>query len=74
MQLTFIGIAFIFAIEFFDTAGAVDQFLFTGKERMTGGANFHFNITDSRTGHEGIATGTRDSAFFVFRMNIGFHF
>jgi len=50
MQLPFIGIASVFAIEFLDAPGAVDQLLFTGKERMAGGANFHFDVTDSRAG------------------------
>jgi len=64
---------FIFFPEALNSTGSVDKFLFTGKERMTFGANFNTDIGPGRTDLYLIAACTSYARFSVIRMNSVFH-
>ena len=63
----------IFFLEFFDTSGGVDQFLFTGEEGMNGGADLHTHLTVDRTQLDFVAAGANRCNFVILWMDIGFH-
>jgi len=60
-------------LESFNTTCSVNQLLFTGKERMAGGANLRSYFRFGGAGLEGIATQTLDRNFIILRMDSLFH-
>ena len=64
---------FVFFPESLDSTRGVDKFLFTGKKRMTFGADFNTDIRFGRTDLYLIAACTSYARFIVFRMNSVFH-
>jgi hypothetical protein len=64
---------FVFFSKPLDAAGRIDQLLFTGKKRVTVGANFNAYILFRRTDLDGVAAGALNGRFVIFRMNVGFH-
>jgi len=59
--------------EFLDSAGSIDEFLFAGEKRMTGGANADFNILPRRTRVIDGTTGADDVGLVILRMNVRLH-
>lgn len=78
MELFVFGFVFIelsvFSVETFNPAGGVHQLLFPGKERMTGGTNFHADVFFGGAGRNFVATSATNVGFVVIRMNSVFHF
>ncbi len=64
----------VFLFEFLNPAGSIDQFLFAGEERMTGGTDFNLHFTVDGAELKLIAAGTDSIDFMVFWMDIRFHF
>ena len=64
---------FIFFAEPFDSAGRIYQFLFSGKEWMAFGTNFHINFGLCGSNLKIVATGAFDDRFRIRRMNRCFH-
>jgi hypothetical protein len=64
---------FVFFPESLDSTRGVDKFLFTGKKRMTFGADFNTDIRFGRTDLYLIAACTSYARFMVLRMNSVFH-
>src|SRR5713226_1103734 len=57
-------------VETIDSARRVNQFLFSSKERMTSGANFHVQVSLAGGARiKCLATGTGNGYFGVFRMD-----
>jgi hypothetical protein len=59
--------------EFFDSAGRINEFLLTGKERMALAAYLNANILFRGTRLDYFATGARNRRLFVVRMDFLFH-
>lgn len=60
----------VLAAESLDAAGTIQDFLFSGKERMATGANFNVDVAlMGRTGYEVITTGALNAHFVVSGMN-----
>jgi len=64
---------FILFPEALNSTRCIDEFLFTGKKRMTFGAYFNPDIGSGRADLDLIATGTSNARFSVFRMYSVFH-
>ena len=63
-----------FGLEFLDTSGSVNQFLFAGKEGVTSATDFHIDLIFGGASNKRITTSAFDLAIFViFRMNVFFH-
>jgi hypothetical protein len=56
-----------------DTAGCVDEFLFTREKRMTFGTNFHADILACGSHLDDISAGTRNRGRLIIGMRVGFH-
>ena len=68
----FLAVALIEAI---DTSCGIDQFLFSGKERVTRRTDFDVQVTFfGGASFEGLATRAGHRDFDVFWMNSWFHF
>jgi hypothetical protein len=63
----------ILSIEPFDTSGGIDQFLLSGEERMTLGADFQVDLRFGRTGLKRLTACALNGRFDVSRMNIRLH-
>jgi len=60
--------------ESFHAASHVNEFFFSGVERMALGANFNLNFGFGCAYRKRVPAGARDFCFFeIFRMNIGLH-
>jgi hypothetical protein len=51
----------------------IDQLLFTGKKRMTGGADLGINLLTRGTGLEHVATQTLNGGIGIHRVDTFFH-
>src|SRR6059058_5211807 len=70
----FLGRSLIPFVKAIDAAGRVDQFLFTGKKRMTLGTDFDMKfLTERRAGLKCITARAGDAYFVIFWMNFLFH-
>ncbi len=56
-----------------DTPFGIHQLLLTGKKRVAVGADFNPDVLFSRAGGKLIPTGTPDSGFIIFWVNVCFH-
>ena len=63
----------VFPLEPLHPSGRVDQFLFTGEERMAPGADFHRNLLLDGFGADLIAAGAFDDRIDVLGVNVLFH-
>ena len=72
LRLTCLFKAVLLAI-FFDSASGVEEFLFTGKERVAVRANFHVDIAGRRPSFDHISARTRNRRRLIFWMNSCFH-
>src|SRR5262245_36426812 len=63
----------VFPLEPFNAAGGIDEFLLSGKERMTLRTDFEMNFGLGGTGTECFSARTFDHGVDVIRMNVGFH-
>ena len=63
----------ITASEFLDTAGGVDEFLFTSKIGMAGGTNTNLDIAASRPSAINSATCADDCGLCIVRVDISLH-
>ena len=63
----------IFLLEFVYRSLGIDVLLFAGEEGMAGGADFHLDLGDGRTGGEGVAAGAGHLAFYILGVNAFFH-
>src|SRR5215469_12299129 len=59
--------------KFFDAASRVDELLFTGKKRMTGGTNTNLDIATGRPSVIDSTACTNDRRLHVFRMDVSLH-
>ena len=59
--------------KFFDAASRVDELLFTGKKRMTGGTNTNLDIAASRPSAIDRATCANNRGLCVVRMDVSLH-
>jgi len=57
----------------FDSSGAVDEFLFSGIERMTLVADIYVPAFDGRFRLNDVSAGTGELCGFVLRMNLVSH-
>jgi hypothetical protein len=62
-----------FLAEAFDAAGGVDEFLFTGEERMALVADIDADAGLGAAGHESVAAGAVDAAGHITGMGFLFH-
>ena len=63
----------VFALEAFNTAFTIHEFLLAGIERMAVRADFHVNLVHGGAGLEGVATGAFHGRFDIVRMDAFFH-
>jgi hypothetical protein len=63
----------VFPPEPFYAARRVNELLFAGKKRMTGGTNFHLNVLYGRTGPDNVPAGAGYRRFFISGMNLVSH-
>lgn len=56
-----------------NATGGINQFLFSGKKRMTFGADFDAQIAARRASLKRITARASDGDFFIFRMYFRFH-
>jgi hypothetical protein len=61
-------------LETIDTAGRVNKLLLARKERMAFRANFDVKTFFGRSRLNDLAAGANDRCFFVFWVNVLFHF
>jgi hypothetical protein len=79
-RLVFLGLfgaagGLVLLFEAVHASSRIDQLLFTSKERMAGGADFHSDIALVRRARfEGMAAGADDINFVVSGVNTGLHF
>jgi len=64
---------FIFFTEPFDTAGRIDELLFSGKKRMAFGTDFNPNVLLGRSDLNHVAADTFYGRLKIIRMNVSFH-
>ncbi len=64
------GVAFLV---FFNTACSIDQFLFTGKKRMTGGTDLNLDFLLYRTNLNHVAASANSVYLMIFRVDAFFH-
>jgi hypothetical protein len=69
----FLALQPVFLLEPLHPSGRIDQFLFTGKERMAPGADFDRNLLLDGFGADFIAAGAFDDRIDVLGMNVLFH-
>jgi hypothetical protein len=60
-------------LEAFNAAGSVNQFLFTGKKRMAGGADLGVDFAFGGTGQKRVAAQTLYGYFGIHGVNAFFH-
>lgn len=65
--------ALITTVKAVNATGGINQFLFSGKKRMTFRADFDAQIAARRTGFKIIPARASDGYFFIFRMYFRFH-
>ena len=63
----------ILLLEPFDPSGCIQEFLFSGKERMTAGTYLHMDLFLGTLRLKSRTTGTFDERIKNFRMGILFH-
>lgn len=66
-------ISAIFLLEFFDSAGGIDEFLLAGIEWVAERTNFYMDFRFSGTGGKFVATAAPDLDGNIFWMNAFFH-
>jgi len=59
--------------EFLDPSGGINKLLFTGKERMTGRADFNFEFGQNTANFNFVSTGANGHDGLVVGMYIVFH-
>jgi hypothetical protein len=64
----------VFLPEPLDSTGGIHKFLFSRKERVAGGADFHLYVFRGGSGLDHVPTGAGDLGLLVFRMNLLFHY
>lgn len=63
------GLDTVLLVEAFDTSRGVYEFLFSGKERVAGRADFHLNFLYRRTGLDDIAACAGDGRILILGVN-----
>lgn len=64
----------VFAAEFIDATGRIENLLLAGVERMTNRTNVNMQLVrQGRLGYKFVAAATDDLDIVVLRMDVGFH-
>ena len=71
LQASSLGFKTLF--EFINTSAGINEFLFTGKERMAFGANFNSEITFRGLGVNNFTASATNGCIDIIRMDSFFH-
>ena len=68
-----LGSLFVLSLESFDSSGGINQFLFTGEERVAFRADFEVDLRFRRARPESFTAGAFDDGVDVIGMYVCFH-